>query len=399
MKPNRDRKLVLLFAGAVLLVILAASLLAPNDDSDKSPTTYNSGTAGIKAAYLLLSDLGYSAERWQQDPSGLSTVDAATTTVIFTDPKVPPEKLKQVQSDVSAFLKRGGHVLATGAEGAILLPDGAIGPATQLFKKLCLTTPEGRGPLARAGQVSVPDTFRWTSLTPAVYVEQWCGSDAVVVSYRVGAGTAIWWGSAMPLTNGGLKDDASLKLLLASVGPSAGSGESGSRILFDEYFHGIETSLYDLTRGLPLKQIAWQVGVVALLLVLSFSRRNGPIRPLVRLPRTSPIEFAESMGQLYRKGGATQAATEGARQRLLRFLRDRCGLPREIVQSDAANIAVALNSRFPGDWSELAGHLNQAADARYQSLAPRSALALVKALDHDLKTLMERTTHPQHPHS
>ena len=77
---------------------------------------------------------------------------------------------------------------------------------------------------------------------------------------------------------------------------------------------------------------------------------------------------------------------------LLRFLRDRCGLPREIVQADAAGIAAAMNSRFPGDWSKLAEHLNQAADARYQSLAPRSALALVKALDHDLKTLIERTT-------
>ena len=97
------------------------------------------------------------------------------------------------------------------------------------------------------------------------------------------------------------------------------------------------------------------------------------------------------MGQLYRKGGATQAATESARRRLLRFLRDRCGLPREIVLADAAGIAAALNSRFPGDWSKLAEHLNQAADARYQSLAPRSALALVKALDHDLKTLIERT--------
>ena len=395
MKPaNRDRRRVLLFAGAVLLVIVGASLLAPNDDSDKSPTTYNSGTAGIKAAYLLMSDLGYSAERWQQDPSDLSSVDAAGTTVIFAEPNVPPEKLKQVRADVSAFLQRGGRVLATGAAGASLLPDGAVGPPMQLFGKLCLTTPEGRGPLARAGQVSLADNFRWTALTPVVHVELWCGGDAVVVSYRVGAGTAIWWSSALPLTNGGLKDDASLKLLLASVGNPgiAGSGQPDSRILFDEYFHGIETSLWNLARGLPLKQIAWQAGVVGLLLILSFSRRNGPIRPLAHLPRTSPIEFAESMGQLYRKGGATQAATESARRRLLHFLRDRCGLPREIVLADAAGIAAALNSRFPGDWSKLAEHLNQAADARYQSLAPRSALALVKALDDDLKTLIERTT-------
>src|ERR1017187_8432888 len=116
MKPaNRDRRRVLIFAGAVLLVIVGASLLAPNDDSATSPTTYNSGTGGIKAAYLLLHDLGYSAERWQQDPSDLSSVDAAGTTVIFAEPDVPPEKLKQVRADVSAFLQCGGRVLRSEA--------------------------------------------------------------------------------------------------------------------------------------------------------------------------------------------------------------------------------------------------------------------------------------------
>jgi hypothetical protein len=395
MKPaNRERRIVLSFAGAMLLLIVAASFLAPPaDDSDKSPTTYNSGTAGIKAAYLLFGDLGYTTSRWEQTTFALSNVDASHTTVIFAEPVVPSEKLEASRRDIKAFLQRGGRVLATGQEGASLLPNAATALSTQPFQKLCLTSPEGRSALARAGQVSIADEARWTALAPAFHVEQWCGGDAVVVSYRVGAGTAIWWSSALPLTNRGLKDDASLKLLLASV---AGS-DSGQHILFDEYFHGVQTSLSNLTRDLPLPQIGWQVAAVALLLVLSFGRRNGPIRAAVRVPRTSPIEFAESMGQLYRKAGATQAATESARRRLLRFLSDRCGLPKDVVRSDAATIAEALNSRFPGDWRPLAEHLNQAAEARYQSLAPRSAFALVKALDHDLKSLADLTTRAPQP--
>lgn len=386
-QPNRERRLVLYFCGAVLLVIAAASLMSPpNDDSDKSPTTYNSGTVGIKAAYLLLGELGYSAQRWEQAPSSLSGVDASRTTVIFAEPEIPVDKLDAVRADVAAFLRRGGRVLATGQEGASLLPDAATGLASMPFQKLCLTTPEGRGSLARVGQVSMADYARWNEMAPAVHVEQWCGPDAVVVSYRVGSGEAVWWSSDTPMTNGGLREDASLKLLLASV------GDGGPRdVLFDEYFHGVETSLFDLTRGLPLKQLAWQMVAVAVLLVFSFSRRNGPIRPLLRLPRASPLEFAESMGQLYRRAGATQAATEGARHRVMRFLAERCGLSREVANGDTATIAEALNSRFPGDWKGLAEHLNQAAEARYQSLAPRSALALVKALDRDLKMLMERT--------
>jgi hypothetical protein len=401
MKPaNRERKIVLLFCGAVLLVIAAASLLRPaNDDSDKSPTTYNSGTAGIEAAYLLLGELGYSSERWEQPPSALADVDAPHATVIYAEPVVPAERVQAVRGDISAFLRRGGRVVVTGPEAANLLPEAETGPPTQPFEKLCLSTPEGRSPLARAGQVSIADRARWTALTPAVHVEQWCGGDAVVVSYRVGEGTAVWWSSTLPLSNLGLKDDASLKLFLASVDYSNTQNpiHPRSRVLFDEYFHSIQTSLADYTRGLPLAQIAWQVAVVALLLIFSYSRRNGPIRLPARVPRTSPIEFAESMGQLYRKAGATQAATESARRRLLRFLIDRCGLPRSVAQSDTATIAEALNSRYPGDWTELAQHLSQAADAQYQSLAPRSALTLVKALDRDLRTLTELTTQPRHP--
>jgi hypothetical protein len=400
MKPaNRERNIVLLFSGAVLLLIAAASLLAPpNDDSDKSPTTYNSGTAGIKAAYLLLAELGYSAARWDQPPSELATVDAAHTTVVFADPNVPFQKVQAVRAGIASFLNRGGRILITGPEVASLLPDATTAPSNQPFEKLCLTTPEGRSPIARAGQVSISDPIRWTALTPAVHVEQWCGADAVVVSYRFGAGTVVWWSSALPLTNLGLKDDASLKLFLASIeNPGSGNAPSSAHtsVLFDEYFHGVQTSLSDYTRGLPLTQLAWQTGLVALLLILSFSRRSGPIRLPVRLPRTSPVEFAESMGQLYRKAGATQAATESARRRLLRFLTERCGLPRTPVQPDAATISHALSQRFPGDWTALADHLTQAAEAQYQSLAPRNALALVKALDQDLKALTELATHPQ----
>lgn len=389
MKANhRERNMVLAFAGAASLAIIAASFLAPqNDDSDRSPTTYNSGTAGVKAAYLMLPELGFTTNRWEQPPSALAEVDAPHTTLVFVEPDVPSDKVERFRDDIAEFLKRGGRLVMTGQDGALLLPNGGATQPTQPLDSVCLTTPEGRGPLARAGEVMIDDNFRWAMLSPAVHVEQWCGGDAVVVSYKVGAGSVVWWSSARPLTNRGLKEDSSLKLLLASIANPAGERRN---ILFDEYLHGPGTSLYDLTRGLPLTQIAWQLGVVAILLVLSYSRRNGPIRQVARLPRTSPLEFAESMGQLYRKAGATQASTEGARARLITFLRDRCGLGSEISQSDPAKVAAVLEVRFPGDWTPLSQHLQEAAEARYKTLAPKSALTLVRALHSDLESLRER---------
>ena len=55
-------------------------------------------------------------------------------------------------------------------------------------------------------------------------------------------------------------------------------------------------------RGCRFAQIAWQCGVVALLLVLSFGRRNGPIRLPVRLPRSSPVGVCGVDGAAVREG-------------------------------------------------------------------------------------------------
>jgi len=185
----------------------------------------------------------------------------------------------------------------------------------------------------------------------------------------------------MPLTNAGLSADPSLKLALASIGPP------GRTVLFDEYLHTWRESIGDTLRGLPWWSLTWQCVAVALLLLFSFSRRSGPLRMPVYLPRTSPIEFAESMGHLYSKAGATQAATEAARARLIEFLRDQCGVPRELLRVQPPVIAEALSERFGGQWTEVEQHLAQAASAAGTALAPKSALKLVQALDADHRKL------------
>ena len=385
MAASRDRRIVLgILVGMVLLIVVFSVFAPANDDTNPSPTTYNSGSAGTKAAYLVLGELGYGAERWETPPEDLKNVDAAKTTLILAEPNFPTEGAKQVQAMIADFLSRGGRVLATGKEGAYFLPDAKTDAPGRLYQKLCFTTPEGQGPLAVAGKISLPDTVRWTALEPKFRVSQLCGNDAVVVSYNYGSGEAIWWSSPLPMTNRGLKEDASLKLVLASV------GGMDRRLLFDEYFHGERASLWDTAKGLPLRQIAWQCAVVAVLLVLSFGRRKGPLRLPVRLPRSSPLEFAESMGRLYKKAGATQAAVDGARRRLLKFLEEQCGVPREVLRSTPEAIVEAVEQRMGGSWSRLGEHLTQAATTEYGDVTLASTLELVKALDRDQRDLAER---------
>jgi hypothetical protein len=384
MAASRDQRIVLGILGAMIILIVIFSIFSPaNDDSNPLSTTYNSGSAGTKAVYLALGELGYGAERWETSPDDLANVDAAKTTLILAEPNFPAENAKQVQTKIADFLSRGGRVLATGKEGAYFLPDAKTGMPARFYQKLCFTTPEGQGPLARAGKVALADDVRWTALEPKFRVSQLCGDDAVVVSYKYGTGEAIWWSSPMPMTNRGLKEDASLKLVLASV------GGPDRRVLFDEYFHGERASLWDTAKGLPIKQVAWQCAVVAVLLVLSFGRRSGPIRLPVRLPRSSPLEFAESMGRLYKKAGATQAAVDGARRRLLKFLEEQCGIPRDVLRSTPQAVVEAVEERLGGRWSALGEHLMQAADTEHNAVTLASTLELVKALDRDQRDLAE----------
>ncbi len=382
---KRERTLVLGLAATVVIVVLGFSLFGPvRDNTDIRPTTFNSGSAGVKAAYLLAGDLGYDARRWENEPAELSHLDADRTTLVLTEPTLPVKSLEATQHAIADFLDRGGRVVATGASGATLLPSGSTAPVSRLDKDLCLTRPEGSGELARAGQLSMAVPVSWSSNGPEFRVEERCGSDAVVVRYPYGKGEAIWWSSPMPLSNAGIKDDASLKLVLASLGP-VHQGDHRRVVLFDEYLHEKRESIGDLLAGLPWWPLGGQVAAVGVLLVLSRGRRNGPLRMPVTVPRTSPLEFAESMGRLYDRAHAVEAPLAAARSQTMRYLAEGCGLSHDLLRQPPEMIVEALGVRIGGDWTALGQHL--AASANGGSLKPKRALKLVQALEADQQAL------------
>jgi hypothetical protein len=377
-----EKRFILLLAGIMLTAILLVSFFAPSTaDDDLSPSSYNSGSAGVKAAFLLLTQLGYKAERWEDSAGHLGGVDAASTTLVLANPVVPVEGRAEIAKAIKEFLNRGGRVLATGVQGAYLIPGGATAAPTQIVDGLCISTPEGQGELAVAGPVSMEDPIRWKDDGIATRVQQRCGGDAVAVTVKVGKGEAVWWSTPLPMTNRGLREDTSLRLLLASIGPP------GHRVLFEESLHGEAASVWDEARGLPIRSLLVQCSVVGLLLVLSFGRRSGPIRPLARAVRSSPLEFAESMGHLYDRAGATQVAVDGAKRRLLGYLHEGCGLSQDVLRRPPSEIVEALQHRIGGDWSSIGEHLAQAVNEGDKALSSRSALALVKAIERDVEAL------------
>jgi hypothetical protein len=387
-----DRRMLLILCAAMVAMVVVVSVIAPQSaENDPRPTVSNLGPQGAKAAYLTLGALGIKTTTWERSLAALNEslrdAQAARTTLVLAAPQYGATERDELAAEVKRFLERGGRVLATGPSGALLLPEGEVKPAGLLASGLCQTTPEGPGTLARAGSVEMTVSSQWASEEPRYRVEQRCGGDAVVVSYAVGKGEAVWWSSAAALENAELKKDADLRLLLASVGDERD-------VVFDESLHGVVKTLWDAAKGLPLKWLALQAALLFVLLVLSFSRRRGPLRLPVQLPRSSPVEFAASMGDLYEKAAASSAATEAARRRLLRVLTREAGVAQGTIEEGPEAIAEALRERLGGDWSRVSAHLHEAKRAQHEAIAMRSALALVRALSEDAESV-RRSLEPE----
>ncbi len=377
---RNDKTIVLWLVGAVVLAIVLFGFLGPRRDSnDPTPSVDNASSQGVRGMYLALGELGYDVVRWDEPTAELAKVDAPGTTLLLLNPKLPVKSREQAEKAIAGFLQRGGRVIATGPTGAELLPGGKAGSPTRAYQAMCVTTPEGPGALAKVGPIEIPDTTSWDEIGPQYKVAQRCGADAVVVSYKYGAGEVVWWSSPRPLTNVGVGGEGNLKLVLAALGGSEGKAR---KVLFDEYLEEYRESVGGLLKGLPWWSLGGQALAVGLLLVLSRGRRNGPLRMPLVVPRSSPVEFAESMGRLYGRAGATEAAVGAARARVVTALREQCGVPREMIP---VGVSDALAERLGGDWRGVEMHLS----ANAAGLTGKSALGLVKALDEDYERISQ----------
>ncbi len=269
-------------------------------------------------------------------------------------------------------------MLTTGPTGALLLPGGKVEPPTTFMTEICHTYP-GDGSLAAAGRVAMVDGGAWAG-KQKVEIAHRCGPDAVVVRMPVGRGEAVWWSSAVPLTNAELKTDADLRLLLLSLG-------EGRTVLWDESLHETVPGLWDAARGLPVWWLIAQVILLAVLLVLSFSRRNGLLRSPVMLPQKFAGGVCVVDGDLYDEGACNDCSDRrGAAKTAARDCAG-CGVPQVIVEEGPRAIMSALKERLGGEWATVGLHLEKANDAMKESPTCREALAISRALSEDAERI------------
>ena len=370
---QKDRRLLLWCVGIAVALAVATGFLMPNgnDNDNPLPSTYLAGQHGARAAYETLLRSGYPLERWERPLSELAATSGPETVVIFAQPySRDPEEIKAVRK----IVERGGRVLSTGYWGGTILPGEASDTPRGFNFAACKLDPEGLDALAGTGEVWMVPQATWAVGDPSQRVEYACAGNPAVVEYDWGKGHIVWWASSTPLENGSLSRARNLDLLLNSLGPRA-----GRRFYWDESLHGDIRSTWSYVAG-PSWTMLWiGLPMLALLVILSFSRRSGPVRDLPPPARAAPIEFLEALGSLYRNAGASSTAVSVAWERFRRHTLRLCGQTGN--KMSAAELAAVIRRRFPRADASLETDLAACEEAAWSETAnPRQALKLIQLL-------------------
>jgi len=369
----KDRKLLLWCLGIGLSLAILTGFLLPsgNDNDNPLPSSYLSGQHGARAAYETLLRSGYQVERWERPLNELAATAGPDTVVIFAEP------FTRDGNDIKAvrhILERGGRVLSTGYFGGFILPGEAGDTPKEFNFAACKLEPEGLDSLAATGEVWMKPAATWQVGNPAHRVEYSCGGAPAVVEFDWGKGHAVWWASSTPLENGSLARARDLDLLLNSLGP-----REGHHFYWDESLHGEIRSNWSYAAGPSLTILRFGLLGLGVLIVLSFSRRSGPVRDLPGPARATPIEFLQALGLLYRKAGAGSTAVSVAWERFRRQTLRLCGLRGS--QMGAAELAAVIRHRFPEASASLETDLAACEDAAWgETVSAEAALKLIQAL-------------------
>jgi hypothetical protein len=381
-----DRKLLIIGGTLLVMMLTASAILAPPEEpfSSPVPSTYSGQSGGAEAAYLLLAKLHYPVQRWESPPTELKG-DPDEVLLILAEPIQPPSEAER--KALLNFVKRGGHVLFTGAQIGEFFPGADISrahpaPDWKVF------SPSIPSHLARGAQrVTIRLQTYWGRLNESQLALYGESSSPVVVSWNLGDGQVLWWAGSTPLTNAGITQDDNLNFFLNSV--SDGSHSEPYRIYWDEYFHGQRSSLWSYVQRTSLRWSLLQFGLLAFAVVFTFSRRSGPIYSPAKVSRLSPLEFVETLGGLYERAGAASSAVAISYQRLRSLLTRQLGLPASVPDSE---LAQAVNQRLAWKDPELADLLKRAeASSHIAKLRPREALEIIQNLGRRAEKLNVRT--------
>jgi hypothetical protein len=324
-----DRKILLLSACLLMLLTIVAFIVPKGrDESSRGfPSSYSTAKDGAKAAYALLEEMGYRVERWTQSPGELPP-SSRNTLLIIAGPLIPASAEEELQ--LRQFVSGGGRLLLTGTLSAALIGAKGVEPAPADSDEWVTFTAEQPAPLTHhAQEITMESSVRWVHQLSGQQRYYGNSDGATVTKFQIGKGEVIWWAGDSPLTNFGITRASNLDLYLNSVGLPG-----QTRVLWDEYFHGVRLGLWHYLARSPIPWALLQLLLLAAFVILTYARRSGAIRPITRESRLSPLEFVATLGALYERRGEAAGALEIAFSHFRFLLIRRLGIPSTVTTAD-----------------------------------------------------------------
>lgn len=304
MTQVRDLLIIAGLFGALIVFTIVGPGRAP-PQAPNIPSTYSSAPDGALALYEWVRAMGYDARRLEYRPFEVSEDDAVLVMLS------PSESVSSAHArDILEWVERGGTLIFADEAPSMFSQSDALLDALQMrITVLTATQMIERAPALQPvfDQPPVREISVRTRRTLAPQRNDYAPlfgapGQILIAGIRIGNGYVYISATTHPFTNSGLRDrqNAALALNMLRRAPP------GSRVLFDEYHHGL-TASPSLTDGLLATPWGWAgvyVATATALFLLLGGRRFGRAVPLrEETARRSSAEYLDSMADLYQRGG------------------------------------------------------------------------------------------------
>jgi hypothetical protein len=373
-----DRKLLTITGIVLFVLVLLVSLISPQatQRAESTPSSYASDSGGALAAYSLLQELHRNVSRWEEPLTDLPE-DSEDAVLIIADPIQTPTGGEQAA--LLQFLKKGGRILFTGPGAGAFFQEAIAVESEAEFETETFDANMPSGFTRGAPKINMRPEAEWIELNDSQFALYGEASKPVIISWRMGKGTILWWAGATPLTNAGILRENNLELFLDAVSDPAADRDEQPDIYWDEYFHGERSSLSAYIAKTPLPWGILQIAIIGIAVILTFGRRSGPVSVPPVVSRLSPLEFVDTLAGLYQRAHAEPAVVGIVYQRL------RSTLSRQLRLSSTGSdteLGQAVAQRLGANGVEFVRTMQRAAAASRAAEVPAAdAFTIVQRLE------------------
>ena len=304
----RSRKVGLLAALllSVFVVIVGIDAYQKLRRQPGPPSTYNAGSAGYKALYLWLRELGVPAKRWERP---LMELPREADVLVMLSPSLGPgpDELKALD----AWVRKGGTLVLVSLQGNAFATHFGIGVMMRAFgqKKEDRSPSFQPGPYVRGPRTIMSKTHAGAdSKRPEAVGHARDAFGNLITVVEEGQGRVIMVSDPSLFSNVRLREGDHARLALDILLTHLGQGQ----LLIDEYHHGhgrvtsVAAYVFQSEAFVPLLQVLF----LLILLWLAAGRRFGSPRPLKRETERSSMEYVRAIAQLFQRVKARRLALE-----------------------------------------------------------------------------------------